>query len=177
MTDDVKAALLLAKEALLSTPASAYNRRDEAFDAIDTVLAAVPSSVAAPSPQNVLTYYGVFCNEEPYAAYPSRAQAEVYCSGFSKPCEIRTLSLAVPAPPSEPPATWQPIESAPRDGTRILSYQPNGAWQSARPWRGERIEVVYWHQPGNPEAEGMWVPSHRPTHWMPLPAPPSERTS
>lgn len=71
--------------------------------------------------------------------------------------------------------SWQPIETAPKDGTRILAYQPLGMWHSARPWRGERIEVVYWHQPANPKAEGLWVPSHRPTHWMPLPDPPRGR--
>lgn len=67
---------------------------------------------------------------------------------------------------------WQPIETAPKDGSRVLAYQPDGRWQSKRTCRGETIELVYWHQPGNPDSAGFWMPSIRPTHWMPLPEPP-----
>lgn len=67
---------------------------------------------------------------------------------------------------------WQPIETAPKDGTRILAWQPEGQWKSRRLLRGARAEIVYWHRPANPEHGGFWVPSFRPTHWMPLPAPP-----
>lgn len=57
---------------------------------------------------------------------------------------------------------WQPIETAPRDGTRILVFYPVldghiftagfefGTWQSGI-WDGRR---------------------EQPTHWMPLPEPP-----
>jgi len=72
---------------------------------------------------------------------------------------------------------WQPIASAPRDGTRILIYQPKGqhrAWKGKQ--RPEHIDTAYWHQPGNPEKEGFWCASvmyvFRPTHWQPLPEPP-----
>jgi hypothetical protein len=74
----------------------------------------------------------------------------------------------------QPAATaWMPIETAPKDGTRILAYQPDGQWRGNNPDRRERQEVVYWHQPGNPAADGFWMPYLRPTHWMPLPAPPT----
>lgn len=61
---------------------------------------------------------------------------------------------------------WQPIEAAPRDGTTFLAF--NGHWRGvARYW-----EALY---PDDP----IWVDEHSefieppPTHWMPLPAPPT----
>jgi hypothetical protein len=77
---------------------------------------------------------------------------------------------------------WQPIETAPKDGTRILVYEPSGGLDEvfACVWG------VYWPGPRNvPEyaarrANG-WVEFDgmddrqtvdEPTHWMPLPVPP-----
>ena len=62
---------------------------------------------------------------------------------------------------------WQPIETAPTDGTRILV------------WEGfyECVELVWWRwkQTGE-EAYGTWttngISGYNPTHWMPLPDPP-----
>jgi hypothetical protein len=63
---------------------------------------------------------------------------------------------------------WQPIETAPRDGTHILCYHPkydmvlNGVWDGGDlncfEMKDERLE---------------YVKDFYPTHWMPLPAPPS----
>ena len=72
---------------------------------------------------------------------------------------------------------WQPIETAPKDGTEVLLYQPRGAF---KPWKGRirdwAVNIGYWHQPGNPEHPGYWMGNRqmRPTHWMPLPEPPRE---
>lgn len=69
------------------------------------------------------------------------------------------------------PVGWMPIESAPKDGTRILVYPV----YVRRYGRGERVTaLVYWHTPANPRYEGSWIgmgKTVRPTHWMPLPAP------
>lgn len=74
---------------------------------------------------------------------------------------------------------WQPIESAPRDGTRIMLGNKHGVW--AADWR-----PVYQsgYRPDNPWASSMLNHDHiarqhrhkHATHWMPLPAPPKATT-
>ncbi len=58
-------------------------------------------------------------------------------------------------------AEWQPIETAPQDGTRILVFTVHGD-----------IEISEWYTICifDPPTEG-WN-SNEPTHWMPLPEPP-----
>jgi hypothetical protein len=75
---------------------------------------------------------------------------------------------------------WQPIESAPKDGTAILAYIPF-AWANEEP--AALQDVVEWHGPAG--SNGFWfsrtAPNYhqacdkrcQPTHWMPLPAPPN----
>lgn len=70
---------------------------------------------------------------------------------------------------------WQPIETAPKDGTEILTVNIHGDIQITE-WysvtrddyvhiEGEiyRKEITLWHEGWN---------GNNPTHWMPLPAPP-----
>ena len=73
---------------------------------------------------------------------------------------------------------WQPIETAPKDGTSILVYPPT--------WKTKRAAIAKWNPnryAKNPK--GYWerdddmqrVTISRgatPTHWMPLPEPPEE---
>lgn len=61
-------------------------------------------------------------------------------------------------------AEWQPIETAPKDGTRIIFWGPNlavaeGEWLSGK-WAGHPTEG--WYRTNQ-------SPRVRPTHWMPLP--------
>ena len=63
---------------------------------------------------------------------------------------------------------WQPIDTAPRDGTRVLLTIQYGVRQ--------RLEIGYWGR-GLSRETGSWRfhrvhNDDRPTHWMPLPAPP-----
>lgn len=72
-------------------------------------------------------------------------------------------------------SAWQPIETAPKDGTNI------DLW--AKQWRVQddgfnyrRFRTCYWTKGDsmtNRSAYWMHLDSGwRPTHWMPLPAPP-----
>jgi hypothetical protein len=58
--------------------------------------------------------------------------------------------------------TWQPIETAPRDGTDILC------------WDGDSVSITYWSLYAKKWA---WSDTYLEdvthwTHWMPLPEPP-----
>ena len=77
---------------------------------------------------------------------------------------------------SRPDAQWQPIETAPKDGTAVL------LWLGA-PW--SEVRQMWWYDPWDvwlaagedePDAgdERFGCGSAIPTHWMPLPAPPSD---
>ena len=70
---------------------------------------------------------------------------------------------------------WQPISTAPKDGTQILAYGPyvwEDYWKSGFDRTG--WAVIYWENDGwrlanaNPYADYM-----DPTHWIPLPEPPA----
>ena len=59
---------------------------------------------------------------------------------------------------------WQPIETAPSDGTAFLAF-----WPQAYQGKGG-MYVMLWHDDGfytNTAAYEL-----KPTHWMPLPEPP-----
>jgi hypothetical protein len=70
---------------------------------------------------------------------------------------------------------WQPIETAPKDGTRILAYWPDIYGHSnscqVETWFGPRgvgyEDDLCWQSPFE---WGGW--GSDPTHWMPLPPPP-----
>lgn len=64
---------------------------------------------------------------------------------------------------------WQSIETAPRDGTRILLVHGSYIWLDTW-WKGDGTNsdwssIVAWKQ-----ATGKTPDA--PTHWMPLPTPP-----
>ena len=68
---------------------------------------------------------------------------------------------------------WQPIETAPTDGSAIILGSPHGAWI------GEWMPVyVSGYRPENPwfslmlNHDHMAKKNYTPTHWMPLPEPP-----
>lgn len=64
---------------------------------------------------------------------------------------------------------WQPIRTAPRDGTPILAFHPAEGFAPIT-----SIDVIWWE---GGEDNG-WLLNGEPlvdaaTHWMPLPDPPS----
>lgn len=62
---------------------------------------------------------------------------------------------------------WQPIETAPKDGTLILGYYP------AMPPHHFRMLILKWKRKAFAAAGGSSRELvSKPTHWMPLPEPP-----
>ena len=60
---------------------------------------------------------------------------------------------------------WQPIETAPRDGKHILAYTHD-----------DQIKEVWWQKDfldGLEYWQDDWDGEPMPTHWMPLPEPPT----
>lgn len=71
------------------------------------------------------------------------------------------------------PSGWQPIETAPKDGTRFLGTGDEGwvAICSREPDETHAIPETARRQLRLTGSAGYATP----THWMPLPAPPSEK--
>ena len=74
---------------------------------------------------------------------------------------------------------WQPIETAPKDGTPILVFDVSEHYGDAP--RGQTVMVVRYraYSPNDYRAPGgTWEAPYgpcsadNPTHWMPLPEPP-----
>jgi hypothetical protein len=92
-----------------------------------------------------------------------------------------TLSGDVLVDEIRKPMTWQPIETAPKDGTHILLFDPEADYDSSwNDYEGRylpRIAVAHWKP--YPNGYGGWKGYYsgidaieNPTHWMPLPEPP-----
>jgi hypothetical protein len=78
--------------------------------------------------------------------------------------------------------TWEPIETAPKDGSEILVFWMADFSHVGGPltptcqvvaWMGKGEEAC-WVDPLGGSEEGLRPISGEPTHWMPLPDPPTE---
>lgn len=65
---------------------------------------------------------------------------------------------------------WQPIETAPKDGTVVLGYR-NGKYANAH--RVQRDDCEMWSF-GQVSGDVARFPECKPTHWMPLPPSPGK---
>lgn len=70
---------------------------------------------------------------------------------------------------------WQPIETAPKDGTKILVYTVHGDielsdWYRFDNSHYEQVEGDLYRKIEDPPTEG-WN-GNKPVFWMPLPSPP-----
>ena len=67
--------------------------------------------------------------------------------------------------------SWQPIETAPKDGTMVLGYEPRATKHKYKFMEFHRTkDGGSWK---NVAASGAVIPSH----WMPLPELPKEKTN
>lgn len=65
---------------------------------------------------------------------------------------------------------WQDIETAPKDGTDILGYTP----RNGHMWRTNWVEIYL--NADNTFNQPHWscgIYTYQPTHWRPLPTPPT----
>lgn len=75
-------------------------------------------------------------------------------------------------------AEWQPIETAPRDGTCIWIFGGILEGEISRGWANDEGTKAYCSGGHGlpewilPDTVGYQVVCHDPTHWMPIPAPP-----
>lgn len=93
--------------------------------------------------------------------------------GQSRPRALPSDALAVPSTPSSPAEAglraWDPIETAPKDGTPFIGWYSMWSLPS----------ICLWLTPMTASGEGGWyrfearpVLRHQLTHWMPLPEAP-----
>lgn len=68
---------------------------------------------------------------------------------------------------------WQPIETAPKDGTAFLAIEAFSRVDEEDNLHPGDCEVVKWSKTADGWiAFGVKLGSFEPTHWMPLPPPP-----
>lgn len=67
---------------------------------------------------------------------------------------------------------WQPIETAPKDGTPVDIWRPS--WGGERVTNMRRVELSHENIFYEPISSGPACVRDA-THWMPLPAPPKEQ--
>lgn len=60
-------------------------------------------------------------------------------------------------------SAWYPIETAPTDGTRVLTYCASTSFPS------QRFDLMHYAGRWRSHCVGL---ANQPTHWMPLPSPP-----
>lgn len=80
------------------------------------------------------------------------------------------VAMIAAAPKGPVPDAWQPIETAPRDGTHFLGYRRGTV---AEAYFVPRDDCEMWAFGRQSGAYEHW-PEVRPTHWMPLPAAPKQ---
>ena len=98
--------------------------------------------------------------EEPHALFTSD-QVSAAIIKATKPLEEKLTK-------AEQRAEWQPISTAPKDGTVFLGYKLG---QFRECYKVPRDDCDMWCFGGVSGADDLF-PNIKPTHWMPLPTPP-----
>jgi hypothetical protein len=118
-----------------------------------------------------------------------RSNGSVNQQAFSDADRALRAALASPVAAQAPKleGQWQPIETAPKDGTHILAFWPlhpfgdDDNMDESKVVGGVRAVTFlsgnYWVEPDYLDATGAWFGDDcchapTPTHWQPLPAPP-----
>jgi hypothetical protein len=112
-------------------------------------------------------YLGVSYISFQGVSYLTKAQAADYLAALDSGFVGTHWQVPTAKAGGKPMSAWQPIETAPKDGTELLLHCEYGslvlgAWQE---WEEVTGPKEGWLDNG----EGFTL---TPTHWMPLPAPP-----
>jgi hypothetical protein len=138
----------------------------------DAVVAALPAPVQSCSAGNDVAAWMSFAwngNIRFWTAVPDRAAAEKRQGMDLRAFTLPELIALISRMPVLPQTSWQPIETAPKDGTLVLicGFGSEGYFVADAKWDGEWLLF-------HPDNDDHTEPSYNVSYWMPLPAPPSE---
>lgn len=147
------------------------NQHDEITDLLDQTKAvlAAPVAQAVPVAGEREAFEVWYAKRHPYPVQENATWAHACKMDDWEVWQARA-ALAQPVVQEQ----WQPIETAPKDGSSILLYLP-------APW--DRVELAYWFahwenwqsqgdKPDTVRDEYCGIGSELPTHWMPIPSAP-----
>ena len=100
-----------------------------------------------------------------------KAELREICAAIDDPACDLTLTAVECIKKLKAENEWQPIETAPKDGTVFLGYK-RGQFREC--YKVPRDDCDMWCFGGTSGADDLF-PNIKPTHWMPLPAAPKEQ--
>ena len=98
-----------------------------------------------------------------------KAELREICAAIDDPACDLTLTTVECIKKLKGENEWQPIETAPKDGTVFLGYK-RGQFRECH--KVPRDDCDMWCFGGTSGADDLF-PNIKPTHWMPLPKPPA----
>lgn len=102
-------------------------------------------------------------------------RANAYLTSIAEPLAREYLALRDALDAAETREAWQPIETAPRDGTEVIVYVPSNEWVGAA-WYSQRTKLWPPVYEDDLSEEGEPLNVGLPTHWRPLPTPPEPQS-
>jgi hypothetical protein len=178
-------ALRMAHKALIGLSIKHGEMTDEGMDAITAIEKALAQEKALQALHNENERLGLYKDayaqpeQEPVAYLCENAVGHKYFRWKKPSSTYKPIALYTTPPQRKPMTEWQPIETAPKDGTYILLGSTDGAWvASYKPvyQSGYRPEDPWHSMMLNHEHMGRY-PKAKPTHWQPLPLPPAAPSS
>lgn len=145
---------------------------------------AVVPSMTTPEPSTLLT------DEELDALLklPGCGLGHAHGINCGVPVNAQLLDRLIAQARAARPSPWQPIETAPKDGARVLIgwWNDDGVWdQRCAYW--DAVFTSDWNEETNETVHiGEWTDGavqsfnyeethcYKPTHWQPLPSPPAQ---